>query len=131
MDKPLYACFTKATTSEKNVLQYGTNWLLSRRARLKVFPTHLQCGNWIIYYDAIQSATLYSFRSFLSLIPGYVLQIETKDKRYSFGLNSNKFWKDELPFPVKREKVKLTYSWFSIGVRAVALGGLIYYLFSQ
>ena len=120
----------KATVAEGDQLKYGPNWLLSRRARLKVFSDRLECGDWKIKREEISSAVLYSIRQSL-VIPGYVLKVETDGKTYHFGLNYDSFWKGELPFPVKREPGKLTYSTFSIAIRLAAMGALAYFLWQR
>lgn len=106
-------------------MRYGPNWLLSRRGTLKVFDDHLECGDWCVNYADIREAVLYSVRSNF-VIPCYVLKVETAEKQYHFGLNPGKFWKSELPFPVRREKGRLGYSLFSLAVRAVLIGYLLY-----
>jgi len=119
---------TKATTAEGDQRKYGPNWVTSRRASLKVFEDHLECGDWRINYAEIRHAVLCSFRSVFLRIPGYILTVETADRTYHFGLNgSGQFWKGDLPFEAKREKGKLVFTWFSVAVR-VMLAGYIGYL---
>lgn len=129
MQAPLHKCMTKATTAEGDQMQYGPNWVLSRRAILKVFPDRLECGNWTIPYANISDAVLYSIRSTL-FIPGYVLKVQTPDKTYHFGLNWGRFWTRELPFPVSREQGKLGYSKYSLLVRIGLLGSVGYLLWT-
>jgi len=124
---PLYTCLTKVTRAEGNQLKYGPNWILARRARLKLFEGHLICGDWNIPYSAINKAVLYSIRSTF-FIPGYVLKLETSEKTYHFGLNCGTFWKGDLPFPVERKRGKLKYSIFSIIARIIVIAYLIYWL---
>ena len=123
----LHTCMTKATTAEGDQMRHGPNWVLSRRARLKIFDDHLACGDWTIDYGDIQSTTLFSIRSNF-IIPGYVLRVETEAKAFHFGLNPGRFWKGDLPFPVSREKGKLGYSVFSLLVRLLLVGYLTYRL---
>ena len=131
MPELLYKCMTKATTAEGDQRKYGPNWVISRRASLKVFDDHLECGNWCILNSEIEKAVLYSFRTLFLRIPGYILTVETADRTYHFGLNGwGKFWQNELPFAVEREKGKLTFSWFSIVVRLVLAGILAYALWN-
>lgn len=126
MSSLLYKCVTKATTAEGDQLRYSPNWLIARRAILKIFDDHLECGNWTVDYATIRDAALYSVRSSLWL-PGYVLRIETPDKTYHFGLNWGSFWKGDLPFPARRERGRLGYSWFSVIYRIILLGFLLYF----
>jgi len=130
MSQPIHQCMTKGIVKEGDQLKHGPNWLLARRGRLKIFQDHLECGNWKIEYCGIKNATLYSVWQYVIVIPvpGYVLKIETEDKTYYFGLNPNKYWKNELPFPVERQKGQLKFSLLSIVIRLVLLGYIIYFL---
>ena len=123
----LYKCLTKATTAKSDQMKYGFNWMLSRRAILKVYDDHLECGDWYIDNHQIRDAVLYSIRS-LFFIPGYILRIATDEKSYHFGLNGNRFWEGDLPFLVKREKGEMKYSFFSIIVRLILVAYLLWVL---
>ncbi len=116
---------TKGVIAEGDQLKHGPNWIFSRRGMLKIFDDHLECGNWTIEYGNIKNTILYSV---YFMIPGYVLKIETEDKTYYFGLNPGRYWKRELPFPVERQKGRLKYSWFSIVIRLILLGYIVYFL---
>ncbi|MDX1972830.1 MAG: hypothetical protein SFY68_09905 [Candidatus Sumerlaeia bacterium] len=129
MSKPIHRCLTKATAAEGDQLQYGPNWMLSRRGILKVFPDRLCCGDWEVPFDSITEAVLYSVRGPFFL-PGYVLKITTPERTIHFGLNSGKFWKSDLPFAVKREAAQLRYSTFSRIVRLVVVVFIFYHVWS-
>lgn len=119
----------KATIAEGDQRRYGPNWVTSRRASLKVFDDHLDCGDWRINYAEIEDAVLCSFRSVFLRIPGYILTADTAERTYHFGLNGwGQFWKDELPFEAKRKKGKLGFTWFSILVRLILVGYIGYVL---
>lgn len=92
-------------------------------------PDALICGNWTIPYDTIEEAVLYRTSSLF--IPCYVLRIKAFGVTYQFGLNPNRFWKGDLPFPVRRETMRLGYSWFSIIVRVVAVVAIVYWLWNR
>ena len=128
MDKPLYWCMTKATTAEGEELRRSLNWVISRRGILKVMPDALVCGNWRIPYSQIDEAVLFSI---WSLLPGFLLRVKSKGKTYQFGLNWNPFWKRELPFPVAREKGKLKHSAFSIVIRLILVGYIVYWIWKH
>ena len=131
MPELLHKCMSKATTAEGDQRKYGPNWVTARRASLKVYDDHLECGDWHIPFSEIKSAVLCSFRSFFLRIPGYILTVETADRTYHFGLNGwGSFWKKDLPFDATREKGKLEFTWFSIAARA-ALAAYIAYLIWQ
>ena len=120
---------TKATTAEGDQRRIGPSWVTSRRAILKIFDNHLECGNWTVNYSEIRNAKLYSFRSPVLRVPGYILTVETDDLTYHFGLNGwGKFWKGDLPFDVKREQGKLGFTWFSVIVRVVLAACIAYKL---
>ncbi|MBM4032530.1 MAG: hypothetical protein FJ291_12195 [Planctomycetes bacterium] len=125
MAKPLYSCLTKATTAEGEEIRFSLNWIVSRRGILRVMPDALVCGDWTIPYQDIDEAVLFSLWGLF--VPGYVLRIRSRGRIYQFGLNWNPFWKRELPFPVRRQKGKLQHSGFSIVVRLVFVGYLIYF----
>ena len=130
MPKLIHQCMTKGVIAEGDQLKHGPNWVLARRGRLKIFQDHLECGDWMIEYHDIKNATLYSVQQFIIVvpIPGYVLKIETEDKTYFFGLNFNKYWKNEQPFPVERQNARLGFSLFSIVIRLIVLGYIVYFL---
>ena len=123
MEKPIYRCMTKATTAEGENLRRSLNWVVARRAILKVMPDALVCGDWRIPYNQIDEAILFSI---WSIYPGFLLRVRSGETVYQFGLNWNPFWKRELPFPVSREKGKLKYSTFSIIARVILLGYVAY-----
>ncbi len=114
---------TKATTSEGDDLRHSFNWLVARRGILKVMPDALVCGDWRISYADIDEAVLFSV---WSVLPGFLLRVKSGQTVYQFGLNWHPFWKQELPFPVSRERGRLKYSTFSIIVRLMVFGGAAY-----
>jgi hypothetical protein len=121
---------TKATTAEGDQLKFGPNWVTARRATLKIFPDRIECGDWIIPNEKIEEATLYSIRTSL-IIPGYVLKLTTEEKAYHFGMNAGNFWKGDLPFQVKRERGKLTYSKLSIAIRIALVAYICYHIWGK
>ena len=123
MSKLLFQCMTKATTAKGNQFRIGIPWAFSRRAFLKVFDDHLECGDWRIDYTSINDATLFAYRS-VFYIPGYVLRINTDEKTYNFGVNGWKYWEGELPFPVRRDKGRVASRLFIL----VARGFILTYL---
>jgi len=128
MEQPLHTCMTKGVIADGDQLRTGPNWIMSRRGRLKVYHDRLECGDWDIRYPDVREAVLSSFRSPILRIPGYVLAVRTDNDTYHFGLNGGQYWKGELPFPVKRQRVRLKMSPISILARAVLIGYLLYFL---
>lgn len=103
---------TKATLGEGEEIRHSQNWVVARRALLKVFGDHLECGDWRIPFSEIDDAVL--FRTRQMFIPCYVLRVQARGQTYQFGLNPGRFWAKELPFPVRRETAAVRYSPFSI-----------------
>jgi len=126
----LHRCLTKATTAEGNDIRHSYSWVVSRRARLEVWPDRLVCGDWTIPYESIDDAVLFSFRQQF-LIPGYILRVRTDRTIYQFGLNWGRFWKGDLPFFVTREKTTLAYSPYSLAVRIALVGYVIWHFASR
>ncbi len=129
MAEVLHSCMTKATTSEGDDVRRSINWAVARRGLLQVRPDALACGDWVIPYSEIDEAILYSVRQML--IPGYVLLVRSRGVVYQFGLNWGRFWMRDLPFPVRRERARLGYSWYSIAVRVALFGLLAYWLWGR
>ena len=121
----LHKCLTKATTSEGDAVRYSHNWAFARRAMLQIWSDRLVCGDWTIPYASITEAVLVTVRQ--AFRPCHILRIRTAERGYQFGLSATDFWAGELPFQVSREKGRLGYSAFSIAIRAVIVGFLIYH----
>ena len=119
---------TKATTAEGENLRCSLNWIVARRAMLKVMPDALVCGDWRIPYDKIDEAVL---SSIWSIFPGFLLRVRVAGTIYQFGLNWNSYWKKKLPFTVTREKGKLKLSAFSISIRVFVLTYVAYMLWEN
>jgi len=128
MEKPLFQCMTKATTAEGEDLRRSWSWVVSRRGLLKVMPDALVCGDWRIPFDRIDEAVLFSIRS---MLPGFLLRVKSGKTIYQFGLNANRFWKGDLPFPVSREEAKLKQSAFSVAARILLMGCIVYWIWTQ
>ncbi len=126
MNQPLHTCLTKAVIADGDQLHTGPKWITARRARLKLYNEHLECGNWTVLYGDIRDAILSSFRSPILRIPGYVLAIRTDTETYHFGLNGGRYWNGELPFPVTRQQARLKMSPISVLARVVVIGYAIY-----
>lgn len=116
---------------EEPATKFGPNWILSRRGILTIYFDRLTCGDWIVRYDEIESAVLYSIPYF-GVIPCYLLVVETENDVLRFGLNGwNSFWKGELPFPVRREKGVIGYTVSSIVLRLFILAVIIHWLVTE
>jgi hypothetical protein len=107
----------KMASSEGKVIRHSLSWLTSRRGTLRVMSDALEFGNLRMHYDEIDEAVLIATSQMF--IPCYVLRIVCKDRIYQFGLNPGSYWKGELPFSVKRVRMRLGYSWFSMVARVI------------
>ena len=125
----LHKCLTKATTAEGDAARYSHNWAFSRRAMLQVWSDRLVCGDWTIPYATISEAVLLTVRQMFR--PCHILRVRTVERTYQFGLRATDYWAGELPFQVSREKGRLGYSAFSIAVRLVIVGYLLYHLWER
>ena len=125
--KPLHQGMTKAIEGAPEDFGYSPKWITSRRAQLRVFEDRLECGDWTILSSQIEKAELFKTRS--GLMPCYILKILTGEQSYQFGLNPSKYWKTELPFPVDRTEGKLKYSKFSVIIRILLVGVIIWHFF--
>jgi hypothetical protein len=124
MTEPLVRAWAKGTRHEAGPPRYSHNWALARRAPLMVYPDHLQFGDWIIAYRDMTETVLY--RSRQMFIPVYVLSVTAMGETYQFGLNPWVLWRRQLPFPVRRESVRLRYSPFSAALRVLMIAWLAY-----
>jgi len=76
----------KATTAEGDDIRRSFNWATARRGILKVMSDSLVCGDWIIPYDQIEDATLFSFWSLY--LPGYILRVKTAGGRQDLPIRT-------------------------------------------
>lgn len=125
MDEPLYQGMTKGIVADEATPMPSMKWVTSRRGRLKVYGDRLECGDWTIPFDQIKASNLYEDAGLF--YPGHVLRVVTNDKTYQFGLNSNRFWKNELPFKVERIRRPANRTILVYGFRTLAVAALIYY----
>ena len=126
MTDPIYQCWTKATDAESGAPRYSANWALARRARFRIYPERIECGDWVIPAGEVREAVLYEARQWF--IPVYVLALSTERRTWQFGFNPWCKVAAHLPFAFRRERVRLRYSPFSIAVRVLLVGYLAFLL---
>jgi hypothetical protein len=102
--------------------------MTARRGWLNVYDDRLECGDIIIPVECVEGAVLYEARQWF--IPVYILAVTAPDGTYQFGFNPWTKIGNHLPFPYRRERVRLQYSTFSSVVR-VALFAYVAYLLYQ
>ncbi|MCC6605340.1 MAG: hypothetical protein IT327_19185 [Anaerolineae bacterium] len=115
MEKPLQRNYVKATDKETGPPRYSKNWLIAKRAFFEVYSDRLEIGNWIIPYNEIQDIVLFETKQ--GLFSVHLLQIETTEKNYQIGFNPWVNPIEYIPLEVRREKVQMQYSYFSIALR--------------
>jgi hypothetical protein len=116
----------KTTTNQD--IQRGLDWATSQRAVILLTDKKIVAGKWMIPFDTISKAQLIKINSLFG--GGQVLKIQTTDdNNYQFGMQLNPEWTDQQRFPFILEKGKLKHSSFSILVRVIAIGFLIYWLY--
>ena len=129
MSKPRYRCWTKATNKEDGMPRYSHHWLTSRRAWFKVFDDRVECGDWVFPVSSVREAVV--FKSKQWFVPVSVLHLRTETATYQFGFNPWCRVESYLPFEVKTERVRLSYSIFSLVVRLALVGYLVYWLWTK
>lgn len=93
-----------------------------RRVRLRVYGDGLEFAGQRLGYEALDEAVLISVRQFF--VPSFVLRVESGGKTLNFGVNSDPFWRGELPFAVRRVRGKVRLPLVFKLLRLVLLGGL-------
>jgi len=112
-------------TKETQDIRRGLNWVTSQRAVIMLTDKKIVCGKWTIPLETIASAQLIKYGS------GQVLKILTEDgTNYQFGMQVNPEWTNQQILPLMLDKGSIKYSSFSIIVRLLLLGYIIYRLYS-
>jgi len=130
-DKVFASGASKGIITNGNVdITKGTNWVNSQRAIILLTKSRIICGKWIIPIEEIESSELLKISSLLG--DGMVLKIQTKDHiNYQFGMQFNPECTEQQILPLNLVKSKIKYSPFSIIVRLVALGYLIFWIYNK
>ncbi len=117
------------TTTNQDI-QRGLDWVTSQRAVVMLTDKKIICGKWTIPLDTILTAQLIKIISLFG--GGQVLKVQTTDdKNYQFGMQLNPEWTNQQRLPLTFEKGQVKYSTFSIVVRLIAVGYLIYGLYER
>jgi len=124
----LAADASKGIVTEKNQdIQYGLDWVTSQRAVILLTDKNIICGKWTIPLDTISTAQLIKLNSIFG--GGQVLKIQTEDgKNYQFGMQFNPEWTKQQVLSLTLEKRDVKYSLFSIIMRIIAIGCIIYWI---
>ncbi len=125
----IYQCMAKAGVYEAGAAQKASSWLRIRRGILQVTDSALVMGDLTIRYEKIDEALLLSTRTWF--IPGYVLRVRTERTIHDFCVNWGRFWKGELPFPVRRVKARVRWTPSAVAIRALLIAAVLYWLWTR
>ena len=117
------------TTTSQDI-QRGLDWVTSQRAVVMLTDKKIICGKWTIPLDTISTTQLFKINS---LFGGrQVLKVQTTDnKNYQFGMQLNPEWTNQQRLPLTLEKGQAKHSVFSVIIRLIAVGYLIYWLYER
>jgi hypothetical protein len=114
-------------THSDQAITRGIDWVTSQRAVVILTDKRIRSGKWNIPIENIEQARLLKIGSLFGA--GQVLKIQTKDNQhFQFGMQLNPEWTNQQILPLTLEKGEVRYSIFSIIVRVIAVGYLIYWL---
>lgn len=130
-EKVLAANASKSIMSNTNEdIKRGIHWVTSQRAVVLLTEKKIVCGKWSIPLDTISSAQLIKVNSLFG--GAQVLKIHTVDeKNYQFGMQLNAEWTDQTILPLTVEQGRVKYSVFSIILRIIVVGYLIFWLYQR
>lgn len=117
------------TTTNQDI-QRGLDWVASQRAVVLLTDKKIVCGKWSIPLDTVSTVQLLKINSLFG--SGQVLKVQTTDnKNFQFGMQINPEWTNQQRLPLTLEKGQVKYSVFSVIVRLIAVGYLIYWIFER
>ena len=117
-------------SNENSEIQRGMDWVTSQRAVVLLTNKRIKCGKWDIPLENIESAKLIKIKTTSG--PGQVLKIATIDNQnYQFGMQLNNEWIEQKTLPLTVEQGKVRYSLFSIVIRLILIGYIIYWIIGK
>lgn len=130
-EKVLAADASKSIVTTTNQdIQRGLDWVASQRAVVMLTDQKIVCGKWTIPLDTISKVQLLKINSLFG--GGQVLKVQTTDdKNYQFGMQLNPEWTSQQRLPMTLEKGRVNHTAFSIIVRLIAAGYLIYWIYMR
>ena len=115
------------TTKGDNGIERGLDWVASQRAVILLTDKKIKCGRWDIPLVNIETAQLLKVNSLFG--QGQVLKLTTKDENhYQFGMQLNPEWTNQNALPLTLEQGRVKTSTFSLIVRLIFVGYIIYWL---
>ena len=127
-EKILAADGSKGITTKGNKgIERGLDWVTSQRAVVLLTDKKIKCGQWDIPLEKIENAQLLKINSLFG--QGQVLKLKTKDdNHYQFGMQFNPEWTNQNVLPLTLEQGQVNTSTFSLIVRLILVGYIIYWL---
>lgn len=117
-------------TENSQSIERGFDWVTSQRAILMLTDKRIVCGKWTIPLDTVSAVQLFKITTMFGA--GYVLNVQTIDDiNYQFGMQVNPEWTDQERLSLIAEKAKLKHSFFSIALRLVLFGYVIYWFYER
>jgi hypothetical protein len=110
---------------ENQTMMKSTDWIGSQRAVLLLTNRKIVCGKWEIPLEDINNSELIKIKTLDG--PGQILKISTKNQGYfQFGMQVNRQWDEQTALSLIVSKGKVKYSMYSIIIRIVFYGVLVY-----
>jgi hypothetical protein len=125
--EPVYRCFTKAIEAA-GPPKRGANWAAARRAWFRVYDDRIECGDWLVRFADVQSATAWRTRSLM--VPCTVLELVTDERTLQFAFNPWARPLEYLPFSMLERQVSLGWSPISIIARVLLVAWVLWVLLS-
>jgi hypothetical protein len=115
------------TTKGDKGIERGLDWVTSQRAVVLLTDKKIKCGQWDIPLENIETAQLLKINSLFG--PGQVLKLKTMDDiHYQFGMQFNPEWTNQNVLPLTIEQGQVKTSTFSLIMRLILVGYIIYWL---
>jgi hypothetical protein len=115
------------TTKGDKGIERGLDWVTSQRAVVLLTDKKIKCGQWDIPLENIETAQLLKINSLFG--PGQVLKLKTMDDiHYQFGMQFNPEWTNQNVLPLTIEQGQVKTSTFSLIIRLILVGYIIYWL---
>lgn len=111
-------------------IERGIDWVDSQRAVILLTHKRIRCGTWDIPLTNIEAARLLKISSLYG--PGLVLKVKTRDNQhYQFGMQFNPEWTTQTALPLTLEQGTVKTSTFSLIIRLLGVGSVIYWLLNR
>ncbi len=126
--KPNARFITKAVKDAPTPPQYGPHWSLAKRGAVQFFDDRVELGKWSIPFDKMTSVTVWRAKTQLGF-PCPILEVQTEDVSYQFGLNPWAKPQKYLNVEFKERSIKMQYTAYSVVFRIVLIALLLFFIF--